>query len=156
VPAIILVVEDNWIAGEIVRTALESRGHSVLLATTGKLAMEWMSERRCDLILLDLMLPDIDGAQLVEILRRLPGGDRIPILAFSAFVSRLEDLRRNGAPFDAYIAKPVEPEDLIRIVEEKLNRPSPCQDGPLAAPPAPSAPGSPKVKEESQRPATML
>lgn len=117
---IILVVEDNWIAGEVVRTALESRGHSVLLASTGRLAMEWMSNQNCDLILLDLMLPDTDGAQLVQILRRLPGGDRVPILAFSAFVSRLNDLERSHAPFDGYIAKPVEPEDLIRIVEQHL------------------------------------
>lgn len=118
--AIILVVEDNWIAGEVARTALESRGHSVLLATTGRIAMEWMSNQPCDLILLDLMLPDIDGAQLVQIFRRLPGGASIPILAFSAFANRLDDLRRNGSPFDAYIAKPVEPEELIRIVEEHV------------------------------------
>lgn len=118
----ILVVEDNWIAAEIVRTTLESRGHAVLLATTGRQAMEWMSNEHCALIVLDLMLPDVDGAKLVEILRRLPGGAEIPILAFSAFVSRLADLRRSGAPFDDYISKPVEPEDLIRIVEGHLER----------------------------------
>ena len=131
--AIILVVEDNWIAAEVVRTALESRRHVVLLAATGKTAMEWMSNQHCDLILLDLMLPDIDGAQLLEVFRRLPGGDRIPILAFSAFASRLEDLRRNGSSFNAYIAKPVEPEDLIRIVESYLDGPATRDDALLAA-----------------------
>lgn len=118
--SIILVVEDNWIAAEIVSTTLSSRGHAVVLATTGRMAMECLSAQSCDLILLDLMLPDIDGAQLVQVLRRLPGAEYIPILAFSAFVSRLEDLRRNGSPFDGYIAKPVEPEELIRIVEEQI------------------------------------
>jgi CheY-like chemotaxis protein len=116
----VLVVEDNWIAGEIVRTALESRGHVVRLATTGRQAMEWMSNERSDLILLDLMLPDVDGAQLVHVLRRLPGGAEIPIVAFSAFVSRLDDLRRSGAPFNGYLAKPVEPEELIKSVEKHL------------------------------------
>ena len=116
----ILLVEDNWIAAEVVRTVLESRGHAVMLATTGRQAMEWMSYQSYDLILLDLMLPDVDGSQLVQIMRRLPGCELIPILAFSAFVSRLEDLKRKGAKFDAYIAKPVEPEDLIRVVEEHL------------------------------------
>ncbi len=127
--ASILLVEDNWIAAEVVRTVLESRGHTVMLATTGRQAMEWISYQAYDLILLDLMLPDVDGAQLVQILRRLPGCQHIPILAFSAFVSRLEDLKRKGARFDAYIAKPVEPEDLIRVVEEHLTRspePSPA------------------------------
>ena len=116
----ILLVEDNWIAAEVVRTVLESRGHAVMLATTGRQAMEWMSYQSYDLILLDLMLPDVDGSQLVQIMRRLPGCELIPILAFSAFVSRLEDLKRKGAKFDAYIAKPVETEDLIRVVEEHL------------------------------------
>lgn len=120
-PGTILIVEDNWIAGEIARTALESRGHTVALVTTGRLAMEWIGNNRCDLVLMDLMLPDVDGAQLLDIMRHLPGTESLPILAFSAFVSRLEDLRRGGARFDDYIAKPVEPEDLIRIIEEKLN-----------------------------------
>ena len=126
----VLVVEDNWIAAEVVRAALESRGHTVLQATTGRQAMEWMSNQNCALILLDLMLPDVDGAQLVEVLRRLPGGADLPILAFSAFVSRLDDLRRNGAPFDGYISKPVEPEDLIRIVEVHLDRGRPKGEAP--------------------------
>lgn len=127
----ILVVEDNWIAGEIARTALESRGHTVLLATTGRLAIEWMANNKCDLVLLDLMLPDIDGAQLVNILRRLPGGESIPMLAFSAFVSRLDDLRRNNAAFNGYIPKPVEPEELIRVVEEHLSQFCPVPLSPL-------------------------
>lgn len=116
----ILVVEDNPIAAEIVSITLTSRGHTVVMAPTGRTAMECLSAQPCDLILLDLMLPDIDGAQLLQVLRRLPGGEDLPILAFSAFVSRLDDLRRSGAPFNGYIAKPVEPEDLIRIVEEHL------------------------------------
>jgi CheY-like chemotaxis protein len=119
-PSRILVVEDNWIAAEIARTALESRGHTVMLAPTGKAAMELMGNHSFDAALLDLMLPDTDGAELVERLRRLPAGREIPILAFSAFVSRLKELRRKGAPFNAYIAKPVEPQELIRIVEERL------------------------------------
>lgn len=119
----ILVVEDNWVAREIVKTALESRGYSVLLAANGKTAVEIMASRACDLVLLDLMLPDVEGATLLERLRRLPGGEEIPILAFSAFVSRLEDLRKMGARFNGYIAKPVEPQDLIRIVEEHLKEP---------------------------------
>ena len=47
----ILLVEDNWIAAEVVRTVLERRGHAVMLATTGRQAMEWMSYQSYDLIL---------------------------------------------------------------------------------------------------------
>jgi len=114
-------VEDNWITCEIVRSALTSRGHLVLVATTGMAAVEAMANNECQVILLDLMLPDIDGAVLLESLRRLPGGDKIPILAFSAFVTRMEELKKHGARFDDYIAKPVEPTDLIRIIEGYLS-----------------------------------
>jgi CheY-like chemotaxis protein len=118
----ILVVEDNWIAAEMVRMVLESRGYSVLVATTGRQAMEWISLQEYHLILLDLMLPDVDGAQLLQILRRLPGCEDIPIVAFSAFVSRLNDLKSQGAGFDDYIAKPVEPQELIRVIDANLTR----------------------------------
>ncbi|MBS1824471.1 MAG: response regulator [Acidobacteria bacterium] len=121
---LIFAVEDNPIAGEIVQTALESRGHKVALVETGRNAIEWLSNNRCDLILLDLMLPDADGGQLVEVLRRLPNGGKVPILAFSAFGSKLAELRRSGAPFDGYIAKPVEPEELIRLVESHMLAPA--------------------------------
>jgi len=120
----ILVVEDNWVACEIVKSTLESRGYSVFLAPTGKMALEFMSNHECDLVLLDLMLPDVEGATLLERLRRLPRGEKPPILAFSAFVSRLEDLRKMGARFNAYIAKPVEPQTLLDIVEENLRHPT--------------------------------
>jgi two-component system, cell cycle response regulator DivK len=133
VPITILVVEDNPIAAEIARIALESRGYSVLLAPLGKLAVELMSENVCNLVLLDLMLPDADGAKLLEKLRRLPGGKDVPILAFSAFASRLDELRRTGADFDGYISKPVEPQDLIRIVDEHLSAKGRSHNSPPSA-----------------------
>lgn len=118
--ATILVIDDNRVACEIVSAALGSRGHTVLVASTGNAGMEMLSTARVDLLLLDLMLPDVDGAVLLERIRRLPGGDSVPILAFSAFVSRLEELQRKSAPFNGYIAKPVEPQQLILIVEKHL------------------------------------
>lgn len=117
VASTVLVVEDNPIAGEIVETVLRSRGHEVVLTGTGRGGVEWLGSHGCELILLDLMLPDADGGQLVEVFRRLLKGEKTPILAFSAFATRLEELKRSGAPFDDYVSKPVEPEDLIRIVE---------------------------------------
>jgi len=114
------VVDDNWVACEIVRAALSSRGHVVLIAPTGNAGMEMLSAAPVDLVLLDLMLPDVDGAVLIDRMRQLPGGEVIPILAFSAFISRLEELQRKNAPFNGYIAKPVEPARLIEIVEKHL------------------------------------
>ncbi len=127
----VLVVEDNWITGEIARTALESRGFSVMVAPTGRIGLQLMSNHTCDLVLLDLMLPDIDGAELLERLRGLPGGDATPILAFSAFLSRMEDLRKRGARFTGYVAKPIEPQELLEIVEGHLKLPDRPVMGPM-------------------------
>jgi CheY-like chemotaxis protein len=118
--ATVLVVDDNWVACEIVRAALSSRGHKVLVAPTGHAGMEMLSNPPVDLVLLDLMLPDVDGGVLIDKMRQLPGGESIPILAFSAFIMRLEELQRSNAAFNGYIAKPVEPAHLIEIVEKHL------------------------------------
>src|SRR5262245_57539908 len=118
----VLVVDDNWISGEIARTALERRGFSVFIAPTGRMGLQRMSNHPCDLALLDLGLRDMEAPELLERLRGVPGGDQIPILAFSAFRSRMKELRKRGARFDGYVAKPIEPQQLLEIVEEHFKR----------------------------------
>jgi DNA-binding response OmpR family regulator len=123
----ILVVEDNWVACEIVKATLENRGYAVLLAANASAALKIMGARTCDLVLLDLMPTGAESAALLGRLRRLPGREEIPIVAFSAFVSRLDDLKKLDAGFDAYIAKPVDPQSLIRIVEKHLRNAAPIR-----------------------------
>jgi CheY-like chemotaxis protein len=66
-----------------------------------------MSNTRPDLVLQDLALPDVDGLSLARKLRELPGRDDVPIVAFSAFISRLEEARATSDVFRAFIPKPI-------------------------------------------------
>ncbi len=128
----VLVVEDNPIAQKMVRVALENEGYVVLLASEGRSALELMSRESPDLVLQDLVLPDMDGFELVARLRALPGGDAIPILALSGFLSKMEQARSQQVGFADYLFKPVEPSRLLQIVRAYLQPGPPKVDQPLA------------------------
>jgi PAS domain S-box-containing protein len=119
----ILVVEDNSITRKMVRVALEAEGYDVLIAGDGASAIEAARASMPDLVLQDLVLPDMDGFTLVARLRALPGGDAIPILAFTGLISRHEDARISAAKFSGLLIKPVEPSRLIAAVKAYLVRP---------------------------------
>ena len=118
--ALIMVVEDNPITRKSVRLALTAEGYRVAEAEDGQTALTQMHKQAPDLVLLDLLLPDIHGADLIFQLRALPGGADIPILAFSGFVSKMEEARIAGAGFTDFLLKPVEPSRLVATVASFL------------------------------------
>ena len=89
----ILIVEDNAITRQIIRLSLAAQGYDVVEAEDGRTAISKMVEQRPDLVIQDLGLPDIDGLSLAQTLHTLPGREDVPIVAFSAFVDRLEEAR---------------------------------------------------------------
>lgn len=118
--ATILVVEDNPITRKMLRVALQSDGYTVLEATDGRTAVEVMTRHSPDLVLQDLLLPDLDGFELVKQLRGLPGAAGMPILALSGFLSQVEHARSLQAGFTDHLFKPVEPSHLLRTVRAYL------------------------------------
>jgi len=119
----ILVIEDNPFTRKVVRAALEANGWRVVMAENGRDGITNMAEEKPDLVLQDLMLPDIDGLELVKILRGLPEREDVPILAFSSFITKLEAARSEPGTFQGFITKPIEPSELVAIVAEELSRP---------------------------------
>ena len=115
----ILVIEDNPITRKMVRVALTAEGYALLEAPDGRSALELTGRQFPDLILQDLLLPDVDGFDLVRQLRALPGGAAVPILALSGFLSA-EQARNLPAGFTDYLFKPVAPSHLIRTVQAYL------------------------------------
>jgi PAS domain S-box-containing protein len=129
-PHRILVVEDNPTTRKMVRVALESHGYAVIEAADCRTALDQARERRPDLILQDLILPDMDGFELLRRLRELPEGEEIPILCLSGFVSRLDEARAMRAlhgGFAAVLVKPVDPIQLLEIVRIHLEKPAVLQ-----------------------------
>lgn len=116
----ILLVEDNPITRKLVRFALQPERLELIEAEDGETALRSAGERRPDLILQDLLLPDMDGFELVQRLRHLPGAQSVPILAFSGLLSQLDEKRIAGSGFTDFVTKPIEPSQLVRIVRAHL------------------------------------
>jgi two-component system KDP operon response regulator KdpE len=117
----ILVVEDNAITRNIVRLSLSSRGYRILEASDAASAISIVAEQKPDLIIQDLGLPDIDGKNLAQILHNLPGREDVPIVAFSAFVDKLEEVRAMEGLFTAFLPKPIQPSKLVALVERIIS-----------------------------------
>ncbi|GEM_PF-431438 len=119
-PPAILVIEDNPITRKLVQVTLRKEGYEVIAVADGKSALEEAARRMPALILLDLKLPDIDGIDLLGKLRALRGGEGIPILAFTGFVTKVEEGIVANAGFTDFLIKPVEPSQLVAAIRTYL------------------------------------
>jgi PAS domain S-box-containing protein len=114
-PPRVLVVEDNPLTRKMLRLTLEAEGYAVVEAGDGRAALAAAAEQRPALVLQDLVLPDMNGFELVRQLRSLVGPS-VPILALSGFLNRVDDARSSEAGFNALLVKPVEPSRLIEVI----------------------------------------
>jgi diguanylate cyclase (GGDEF)-like protein len=116
----ILVVDDNTDNAEIISTRLRYRGYSILEAGTGQGALDSVQEHTPDLVLLDIMLPDIDG---FEVSRRIKGDDSlpfIPIILVTARDSTEDKVMGFEAGADDYLTKPINFSELEARVRSML------------------------------------
>jgi CheY-like chemotaxis protein len=116
----ILIVDDNADNVEILRAYLESRGYTVAEASDGRTALARMEEVRPDLVLLDVMMPGMDGWQVCRTIKNHPeyGETRVVMVtAKSGYEDKFEGMR-SGA--DDYLVKPVDLKELERKVERNL------------------------------------
>ena len=96
-PGLVLVVEDEAATRELLRRVLEADGWTVSEAENGRVALERVAEQRPDLILLDLMMPEMDGFDFMDELRRREGWGTVPVVVVTANDLTTEDrLRLNG------------------------------------------------------------
>lgn len=119
-PQTILVVEDDPTARKLYRVTLESQGYRVLEAFDGRAALEQLARERPDLVLQDLVLPDVDGVELARRLRAQPGGAGLVIIAMSGFPRLLARARGETGCFDASLVKPVSPAVLLEVIGMQL------------------------------------
>ncbi len=119
----IMVVDDNAATRRMVKNALTRHGYAVIEAADGATARTLMAKERPHVVLQDLVLPDTDGFTLVGELRKLAPGD-VTILAFSGFVSKLDEARISAVGFDHIIPKPIAPSALVPLVEAHLPAPA--------------------------------
>ncbi|HLS07899.1 response regulator transcription factor [Lentibacillus sp.] len=115
----ILIIEDELSIAELERDYLEVNGFSSDIATTGEEGLQMAESNAYNLILLDLMLPGIDGFELCEKLRKTFD---IPILMITARKEDIDKIRGFDRGADDYIVKPFNPNELVARVKAHLNR----------------------------------
>jgi DNA-binding response OmpR family regulator len=131
VPARILVVDDSAVTTETVALYLRHAGHDVLTAANGRDALRLATGERPDLIVLDIMLPLIDG---LEVCRNLRARSAVPIIMLTARTSEADRLRGLDAGADDYVTKPFSPRELVARVAAVLRRTGPRENALRAGP----------------------
>jgi phosphate regulon transcriptional regulator PhoB len=118
----ILVVDDEKDILELLEYNLEKEGYEVFKAITGEEALELVKRKNPDLIILDLMLPDVDGLEVCKILKRDMRTDSIPIIMLTAKGEESDIIVGLELGADDYITKPFSPKALIARVKAVLRR----------------------------------
>ena len=116
----ILIVEDNEKNMKLVRDILQHKGHATIEAVTGSEGVRLALERRPDLILMDIQLPDIDGIEALRRIRSDPTLDATPVLAVSASVMPDDQQKIVNSGFDAFITKPINLKQFFETVQRFL------------------------------------
>jgi len=118
----VLVVDDESAIRLVCRVNLRSAGFETLEAGDGEAAIELARTERPDLILLDVMLPGLDGWEVAARLREIPETRTIPIVFLTARSAAPDELRGLEAGGLGYIAKPFDPIELAATVTTVLQR----------------------------------
>jgi DNA-binding response OmpR family regulator len=141
--ATVLVVEDDPVMARLLVDALELADYRVWHAADGHEARGYIERARPDLILLDLVLPDIDGLVLCSLLKSMA---EVPIIICSASLRRSDPILSLKLGADDFVRKPFELEDLLARVEAVLRR----------APPHPTATPAPAPRQTQLRVGDLL
>src|SRR5919198_1073767 len=115
----VLVVDDDLTVRDVVRRYLELGGHEVSLADNGEDALRWIAEHEPDLVVLDLMLPGMDG---LEVCRRLRERSAIPVVMLTALGEEENRIAGLQLGADDYVTKPFSPRELALRVSSVLRR----------------------------------
>jgi two-component system alkaline phosphatase synthesis response regulator PhoP len=116
----ILIVEDNEDLLGMLRLAFKCAGFSIATAAHGIEALKKTRTLNPDVILLDLMLPELDGLAVCEIVRKDPATASIPIIMLTGISSELTRLAGLECGADAYVTKPIQPKVLVAKVKALL------------------------------------
>jgi DNA-binding response OmpR family regulator len=112
---LVLVIDDHPGVLKFIEIDLKLRGFEVVTALSGKEALALVKSARPDIILLDMIMPDMDGFQMLKELRTFSG---LPVIAFSASPGNQDPALQSGA--DDFVHKPFDPDNMSRRIKELL------------------------------------
>lgn len=116
----ILIVEDEESLLKLESILLSSRGYEVTLAASGRTALDILAQEQVDLVLLDIMLPEVDGYEVCRQIKNNPATAHVPVIMLTAKKSREDMARSEEAGADWYITKPFKSAMMLKTVERYL------------------------------------
>ncbi|NLM88628.1 MAG: response regulator, partial [Syntrophomonadaceae bacterium] len=116
----ILVVDDEDYIVELVKFNLEKEGYQVIVANDGRSALNMVQAEHPDLILLDIMLPNVDGLEVCRILKQSSTTNSIPIIMLTAKGDEIDTVLGLEMGADDYIKKPFSPREMVARVKARL------------------------------------
>ena len=120
----LLLIDDDPNLILLVKDYLEFRGYEVVTAENGQEALDVLDKDTPDMIICDVMMPQMDGYSLVEHVRKNPRTNWIPVLFLSAKGQSQDRVKGLNTGADVYMVKPFEPEELVAQVESSLKQAS--------------------------------
>ena len=116
----VFVVDDEPDVVELLQTILQAAGFEVEVATDGRSALARLLAKPADLLVLDLMMPDLDGFELLKLLRLDQRAAAMPVLIISARTGQQDQIESLQLGANAYLCKPFSPRDLVRQIRALL------------------------------------
>jgi len=112
----VLLAEDNPVNQQVAAAFLQAGGLEVTLAENGLEAVEWVRRARFDVVLMDMQMPGMDGPQATRLIRKLPQGVGLPIIAMTAAAMDSDRQECLAAGMNAHVAKPIDAERLVKAL----------------------------------------
>jgi len=118
----ILVVDDDIMTQNMLKTTLAKAGYNPIVASNGMEAIRLATERLPSIVILDIMMPGIDGGEVADILRKDPKTREIPIIFLSSLISKQEEKIGSKKDIVSFLSKPYNREILINEIRNYLTR----------------------------------
>jgi CheY-like chemotaxis protein len=115
----VLVVDDNADAARMLELLLRSLGHDTRVAHDGMEALRLAGSFRPQIVLLDIGMPGLDGFEVARRLRAMRDGTALRIVAITGWGQDADREKSRQAGFDVHLVKPVEPTELVRVLDDK-------------------------------------
>src|SRR6188768_2096950 len=142
----ILLADDSITIQKVIELTFSDEDFEVVTVGNGRLAIERLPEARPDLVLCDIIMPEKDGYEVCDFIKKNPALQHIPVLLLTGAFEPFDQERAARVGCDGFLAKPFEPQTLIAKVKELLAR-APSKPAaaaaPVAAPTPPAAPAAP-------------
>ena len=117
----ICIIEDSKPIRRLFCTILEKSGFSTVDFEDAKTSIEWIKNNQADLIILDILLPDMNGTELLNQIRKVEGYASVPVIAITGFATANDKDKYLAQGFDAYMPKPVNTATFVQDVKAILN-----------------------------------